>query len=93
MKRGLCIRLLVCVAGLGIFLMLFLGKQIQLTRLRLQIPALSKEVRAIQEQNTRLAYEIDQFESPENLINISRKPDFSYLKHPSLNEIIEIPSP
>lgn len=84
------IRVMICVAGFGLFVMAYLSKQIELTRLRLQIPLLAKEVRAVKEHNTRLQYEIDQFESPENLIQLSKKPEFSYLKHPLLEDVKEI---
>jgi hypothetical protein len=79
----------ICIFVFGFFL-LYLNGQIELTKLRLKIPTVSKDVKIIQEENIRLRYVIDQFESPENLLDLSRKPEFSHLKQPNQNEIIKI---
>jgi hypothetical protein len=80
----------ICIFVFGFFLFLYLNGQIELTKLRLKIPTVSKDVKIIQEENIRLRYVIDQFESPENLLDLSRKPEFSHLKQPNQNEIIKI---
>lgn len=85
-------RLLFCICIAGLALFAFIEKQNELTALRLQIPALSKELKKIQEENIRLQYEIDQFESPIHLMELARKPEFGHLKHPFLKDIIILPS-
>lgn len=84
------IRILTCIFAFSIFLFLYLNAQVELTRLRLKVPQIAKEVKTIQEENTRLLYQIDQFESPENLLNLAKRPEFSHLKQPIQSEIIEI---
>src|SRR5438045_707399 len=84
-------RIFICILGAGVLLYAYIDKQNELTELRLQIPQLAKEVKSIQEENTRLQYEIDRFESPIHLMELSRKPEFGHLKHPYLSDIITLP--
>lgn len=90
MNLGIFIRLFLCVFVLGMFLYAFISKQNQITQLRLQIPIAGRALQEIQEENTRLQFEIDQFENPMHLMELSRRPEFSHLKHPFANEIITI---
>lgn len=85
---GTIIRLFFCIAIAGLTLFAYIEKQNSLTELRLAIPALAKEVNAIQEENTRLTYEIERFENPIVLMELMRQPEFSHLKYPYLNEEI-----
>lgn len=87
MKR-LFYQILVCISALGLFLYAYVEKQNQLTALRLQIPKLEKEVRTLEEENVQLMYEIEQFESPIHLMELSRNPEFGHLKHPLLKDIV-----
>ena len=89
---GLSSRILACIAIAGISLYAYIHKQNELTRLRLMIPAITKELKAIQEENIRLKYEIDRFESPIHLMELARKPEFSHLKHPYSNNVLKIQS-
>ncbi|NGX57341.1 MAG: hypothetical protein K940chlam3_00232 [Chlamydiae bacterium] len=86
MNRGL-IRVLFCVFIGGVTLYAYVEKQNQLTRMRLEIPSLEKEVRGFEEENRRMWYEIEQFENPVHLIELLNKPEFRHLKHPNLDEI------
>lgn len=87
------LRIFACIVIAGIALYAYIDKQNELTELRIAIPFLSKELKAIQEENTRLQYEIDRFESPIRLMELMRKPEFSHLKYPYLPEIIILPEP
>ena len=91
---GVFIRIVLCIMVMGFFLYAYISKQNSITELRLQIPAASKQQLAIQQENIRLQFEIDQFESPQHLMELAGRPEFSHLKHPLLNEIlvIEVPS-
>ncbi len=82
--------LFLCILCAGVLLYFYIEKQNELTRLRLQIPVLSKEIHTLKESNTRLSYEIELFESPEHLLQLSRRSEFSHLKHPLLKEIISL---
>ena len=69
-------------------LYLYIDKQNRLTELRRRIPELEKEVRYLQDENIRLKYEIDQFESPVHLMELAEKPEFGHLKYPTLDKVI-----
>jgi len=87
------IRTLICIAVLGTFLYAYITKQNSITELRLLIPMVAKELEAIEQENTCLQFEIDQFENPQHLMELANQPQFSHLKHPLLNEIITIEVP
>lgn len=82
--------LLICIVSAGMALYSYIDKTNELTELRMTIPQISKTVKKLQEENTRLKYEVDQFESPLHLMELQRKPEFSHLKFPYLNDEIII---
>ncbi len=82
--------MLICICVGGIFLYSYVDKQNAVTRRRLEIPVLAKEIKDLKEENTRLQYEIDLFESPEHLIELARHSEFAHLKAPMLKEIITL---
>lgn len=84
------IKIFVCIAAAAATLYAYIEKQNELTELRLEIPAVAKELRQINDENTRLKYELDQFESPIHLMELARKPEFSHLKYPLLKDVIII---
>jgi hypothetical protein len=88
----LCMRLFACIFTVGITLYAYIDKQNELTELRLAIPALAKNLRNIQEENVRLKYEIERFESPIHLMELARKPEFGHLKYPYLKDEIALPA-
>jgi hypothetical protein len=90
-RLRLVIRLYVCIITAGLTLYAYIEKQNELTELRLAIPALAKEVKTLNEENTRLTYAIEQFESPILLMETMRKAEYSHLKYPYLNEEIFLP--
>lgn len=87
-NKGPLIRILLCIGACAGFLYLYVDKQNALTQRRLEIPVLAKEIKDLQEENIRLQYEIDLFESPEHLMELSRHSEYSHLKHPMLKEIV-----
>jgi hypothetical protein len=89
--KELLARLGVCLSIFGFCLYSYLETQNQLTQLKIQLPAVEKEIQLIREENRRLAYEIDQFENPTHLIELAHSPEFSHLKHPLLREILTVP--
>lgn len=74
-------------------LYLHINQNNQLTAIQLAIPQLEKEVKKLQKDNERLHYDIERFESPIHLMELLRKPDFSYLKFPHQDDIIILPRP
>jgi hypothetical protein len=91
MKKNLFLRLGFCFVLCGFCLYSYLEKQNELTELKIKLPEVDQEFRLSREENRRLSYEIDQFQSPSHLIELVRRPEFSHLKHPLLKEILTVP--
>lgn len=90
MNRGLFFRTILCIFIFGFCLYCYIDMQNEITQLRISLPKLASEVQRIEEENMRLAYEIEQFESPENLMKLSLNDEFAHLKHPMQKEIIAL---
>lgn len=88
MQRGLFIRILICILAFSICLYSYVDRQNDVTLLRLAIPTLAKEIRTIGEENAKLRYDIEQFESPQHLMELARQQRFSHLKHPLTKEVM-----
>lgn len=86
--RGAIIRILICVFVLSFFLYSYLDKQNGVTTLRIKIPELIASINLIKEENTRLAYEIEQFENPNHLMQLARHSEFRHLRHPFVSDIL-----
>lgn len=84
-------KLLFCLLVAGITLYASIRQLNQLTTLRRELPPLSKEVKALQEENHRLQYEVDRFENPLHLIELARKPEYGHLKYPFNSDILILP--
>jgi predicted HTH domain antitoxin len=89
--KSLFLRFLICITACGGFLYSYVDKQNVVTRRRLEIPVLAKEIKDLKEENTRLQYEIELFESPEHLMELARFSEYSHLKQPMLKEIVTMP--
>lgn len=86
-------RILFCIAVAWWSIYCYIEKQNTLTELRLAIPTLQKEVKGLSEENQRLKYEIEQFESPIHLMELAHKPEFTHLKYPTLDKIVILEEP
>ncbi len=87
----LWIRLGVCFVTFGFCLYSYLHQQNMLTQVKMQLPRREKEMELVREEIRRLSYELDQYESPNRLIELAHLPEFSHLKHPVLKEILTVP--
>lgn len=63
----------------------------RLTKYRLQVPLLEKEIAKIKRENVELQYEIELFESPIHLLEIAEKEDFRHLVYPYNDQIVQLP--
>ncbi len=90
---GIVIRTLICILTIGCFLYAYITKQNDITELRLQIPVKAKMLEEIAQACTALQFQIDQFENPQHLMELSSQPQFSHLKYPLLSDIITIEVP
>jgi hypothetical protein len=87
----LLLKLLTCLLAVGLTLYAMIAQRNGLTELRVAIPALNAEVKAILEENLQLEYQIESFENPVHLLELARKPEFGHLKYPSTDEVIVLP--
>lgn len=83
-------RCILCIIAIGYFQYVYLQKQHEVTKLRLDIPQLSANVKKAKEENLHLRFLVDQFENPQYLGKIARNKRFAHLKYPLLSEIITI---
>lgn len=90
MKLERLFRCILCIIAIGYFQYIYLQKQHEVTKLRLDIPHLSSSVKKAKEENLHLRFLVDQFENPQYLGKIARDKRFAHLKYPLLSEIITI---
>ena len=64
MKKSLLLRFGFCFGLIGFCLYSYLDMQNELTELKIKMPEVDQEFRLVREENRRLSYEIDQFQSP-----------------------------
>ncbi len=82
------IRLFLCLAGGGIAFYAYIAQHNALTELRMDLPKLAKEVRALREDNGRLELEIRRYKSPQHLLELSLQPEYTHLRYPTYEEVI-----
>lgn len=87
MKKIFFVQVLVCAFSCGGVLYAYVRQQNDVTKVRIELPRLTREVRQLEEQNSRLRYEIERFENPKHLMELAKRPEFSHLKHPLIDEI------
>ncbi len=85
---NLFFRLFICIFIAGFTLYKYIDRLNDLTELRLSIPLLAKEVKEIHEKNQTLRYLVESFESPQIMMELSRKPEFGYLHQAFLSDIL-----
>jgi len=90
MNKGIFVRFFICILFFGFCLYSYIDMQNEITHLRIQIPELTKEVRRIEEENTQILYEIETFESPENLMRLAQSKEYSFLKYPMAQEVLTL---
>ncbi len=88
LPKAFLLRVLLCIGMFGFSLYSYLNQQNLVTQKRLTIPLIAKQIKELKEANTCLQYEIDLFESPEHLMELAAKSEFSHLKQPLLKEIL-----
>ncbi|MBT3394166.1 MAG: hypothetical protein HN411_03540 [Waddliaceae bacterium] len=83
-------RIFFCIAFSFFMVFLYLDSQNDIMELRLSIPVVTRSINETRSKNKRLEYEIERFESPKNLIEMSRKPEFGHLSYPYVDDIIVV---
>ena len=90
MNKRLLLKLTLLIAVLSSFLYSYIDKQNELTKWKMQVPEKRKQINALKEENKRMQYEINQFENPTHLLELSRSPQYSHLKHPFLEDVLTV---
>lgn len=90
MNKSFFARIFLCILFFGFCLYSYLDMQNGITQLRIRIPDLTKSVRRIQEENTQLLYQIEKFESPENLMRLAQKSEYAFMKFPTNQEVLTL---
>ena len=93
MNSRIGIQLIICLGTAALCLFFYLQQQNKLTQLRMYAPKVVKEIKSIQEENARLLYEVEKFESPDNMMRLSRLAEYSHLKHPLISQVLVMNEP
>jgi cell division protein FtsL len=72
---------------------LYISRHNQLTELRIRALSLEKELKVEEAEKRRLELEVALFMSPVRLEEIARKVQYSHLRQPSVDELLEIEVP
>ena len=90
LKKNFIFRLIfLCIIGSFCFYQ-YLDKQNKLTFYNIKLTRAEKAIFNIKQEMNHLQYEVNKFESPENLIKIMNSMDFSHMSYPLSNEVIFI---
>ena len=87
-QRSFLLKIGVCLAALSFVLYRHIDEQNKITALKIALPQALKELKTIKEETMNLRYRIEQFESPENLLALSKKSEFDHLQYPLAKELI-----
>ncbi|MEC7838477.1 MAG: hypothetical protein VX777_00405 [Chlamydiota bacterium] len=84
------VQLVISTTVLLLLIKQFIEHQNLITEVSREIPKIEKSLRNITEQNTSLLYEIERFENPLHLMELSKQPEFSHLRFPTYEEVLII---
>lgn len=90
MSKQNVIRLLCCLLILSVYFYLVIQKQNSVNYLSLQIPKLNKDLKTLEEENLKLQFEIDCFESPDHLMQLVKKEGFTHLRYPVVKDVVTV---
>ena len=90
MNSGSVLRMVCCLAVFALYLYHIIHKQNAINYLSMQIPKLSKDLRSLEEDNLRLRFVIDSFESPDHLMQLVKLQEYRHLRHPSSHEVFNV---
>jgi len=91
MNKGLIFKILICLITFSICLYSYIEKQNELTALKIKVPTTLKQIQNLNEEIRKIQYEVEMFENPAYLMQLVRKPEFGYLKHPLVEDVLTVP--
>ncbi len=83
-------RVMICLATFGLGLYLYIDKLNEQTAVRFKIPAIEKEIEELSQKNIQLAYQLENFNDPQHLLELAKQPEYSHLKFPFMKEVMVI---
>lgn len=83
-------RLIFCLSFSTFLLYIYIDKKNSLTEVRLAIPHLQAEVKALELEKTALQYELKCFENPTYLLELLKKPEYAHLHFPKEGEVVKL---
>ena len=91
MRQGLIFRLLVCLVVSSFCFYKILQKQNLINYYSLHIPKVTKELKVLEEENLKLKFCIDQFESPDHLMQLVKSAPYAHLRFPVVKDVVHLP--
>lgn len=90
MNRQLLLKIGFCLSVLSFVLYRHIDEQNKITALKIALPQAMKELKSLEEESMQLRYRIEQFESPENLLSLSKREEYAHLHYPLSKELINM---
>ena len=91
MNRNIIFKMFICLLTFGLCLYSYIEKQNELTYLKIEVPKIAKEVQNLNEEIRKIKYDVEMFENPAYLMELVRKPEYGYLKHPFVEDVLSVP--
>lgn len=90
MKSSTLLRFVVCLFFFSFSIYSYIDKQNRCTELSMRLPRIVKEIETIREENAALQYQIECFESPEQLLTLAARTEYAHLKYPFEKQIVTL---
>ena len=90
MIKAVAVKLIICLFVFGVCLYSYINKQNELTALKMELPKLAKDIVDLKEEIKKMQYEVESYENPQYFMDLVRKPQFGYLKHPFIEEVLQV---
>jgi len=91
MNKSIVCKILICLFSFGLCLYFYIEKQNQLTSFKIEIPKVVKEINELKEEIKKMQFELEVFENPAYLMQLIKQPEFGYLKHPFVEDVLTMP--
>jgi hypothetical protein len=87
-QRLFLLKVGICLTAIALVAYRHVDEQNRITALRITLPKAVKEVRLLEEEVMHLRYQVEEFESPANLLSFAQRDRFAHLRYPSLHEFL-----
>ena len=83
-------RISICIFVVGLTLCAYVDKQNEVTRCKIAIPKIQHEIDDLLMQKQKLTFIVDRFESPSNLLQLAKLPEYSHLRYPIQRDVFTL---